>query len=424
MILLLNQKHNVDFIYKLFNSPSKFYEHLIQTGKQLPLDEKSLQIKSVINSLFLEEYKYLFYRTPPLPLLESLFMKEQLKAQKTFLHVINPFPNETYHIILDYLINFCISYDNIDNSLCKDDEYIEINKETITQSIVRIVFSKEKYDYLYIDKSNRQQLSEEQYDHYEYYFIQRLIYKSIYEIKNNDLLTKIEKAFNVENIYNDILKSIFKLYGNETIKSSYLVPLNELVEIIDEYGDGLNIGAVEEFMERFINGLKSMPKVLKMILFLLHDVSCELLVVNKSNYNIIYALLINSFILSPTVHTLFNNKINKVSTIINIEKIIKSICYGNVFSADDNLNEFNETVKYYHKEMIGYVENNILNVDKDGKGKLKMKSYLRNIAKNKEFVIPKFVFYIDCQNILSILPCVQIGNKFNILNKTEEDNKN
>jgi hypothetical protein len=328
-------------------------------------------------------------------------------------------------------MNFCISYDNIDNNKSNDVEHIDIDKEVISQGIVRIVLSKDKYEYFYLPQNIFEEditPVEEQYEHYEFYFIQRLIYKSLYELKNNGInrkrQIKLDRAFAEENIYNDILKNVFKLYGNETLMNAYMQPLNELIEISEDFGEGLTVKSFEEFMEMFIEGLKQLPKILKMVLFLIHSIACEVLEIQKNNYVIIYAMLIISFILSPRTQTLFDNKNNRVSTVIKVEKILRNICTGTSFVSIDVLSEFNGIVMLFHKKLNAYVNEEIISIDKDNKGQSRMKSYLRNVAKNREFILPKFIFQIDCLNVMRILPSIPDKPQQEVKMKVNDANNN
>lgn len=416
MVLLYNQRKNVNFITTVFITHNALYSLIVSFHNSLVnKDPVSFQTKLIINNMFLEEYKCVFHRKPPVLSLESTYNAENAKAVQYTKSISQskPFQRETYHTILDYLMNFCISYDNIDNNKAKDVEHIDIDKEVISQGIVRIVLSKDKYEYFYLPQNIFEEdiaPVEEQYEHYEFYFIQRLIYKSLYELKNNGInrkrQIKLDKAFSEENIYNDILKSVFKLYGNETLMNAYMQPLNELIEISEDFGEGLTVKSFEEFMETFIEGLKQLPKILKMVLLLIHSIACEVLEIQKNNYVIVYAMLIISFILSPRTQTLFDNKNNRVSTVIKVEKILKNICTGTSFVCIDVLSEFNGIVMLFHKKLNAYVNDEIISIDKDNKGLSRMKSYLRNVAKNREFILPKFIFQIDCLNVMRILPYI------------------
>lgn len=435
MVLLYNQRKNIEFIITIFNTHNNLYALILSLHNTLSnKDTISFQTKFIINNMFLDEYKCVFHRGKPSSLsLENIYNSENAKVAQ-YIKIINqskPFQKETYHTILDYLMNFCISYDNIDNNKSNDVEHIDIDKEVISQGIVRIVLSKDKYEYFYLPQNIFEEdiaPVEEQYEHYEFYFIQRLIYKSLYELKNNGInrkrQIKLDRAFAEENIYNDILKNVFKLYGNETLMNAYMQPLNELIEISEDFGEGLTVKSFEEFMEMFIEGLKQLPKILKMVLFLIHSIACEVLEIQKNNYVIIYAMLIISFILSPRTQTLFDNKNNRVSTVIKVEKILKNICTGTSFVSIDVLSEFNGIVMLFHKKLNAYVNEEIISIDKDNKGQSRMKSYLRNVARNREFILPKFIFQIDCLNVMRILPSIPDKPQQKVKTKVNDTNNN
>jgi hypothetical protein len=102
---------------------------------------------------------------------------------------------------INKLSRFEFSYDNffkdknIDN--IKDKSYYKLR---IAQSIIRVVFSKEKY--LYIDESSKTS------KYFEYYFIKNLIDKDL-EITQKKYGNDISIIFRKEDIFDDIIKYIY-----------------------------------------------------------------------------------------------------------------------------------------------------------------------------------------------------------------------
>ena len=62
------------FIIKIFSSESGCFETIAMIGSNLPTNKDSYQIQAIINTLFLDEYKFIFFRKPKSIVLEKFYI--------------------------------------------------------------------------------------------------------------------------------------------------------------------------------------------------------------------------------------------------------------------------------------------------------------------------------------------------------------
>ena len=111
MILIYNQKSNLEFIVNIFTSSNSFIDIIFNIGNTISYNSNTKVLKGIINHLFMQEFKQIFFRTPPSIPLEEIFIQEQLKVSEKMQKGITVFTKDSYNSILDLLINFGISYE-------------------------------------------------------------------------------------------------------------------------------------------------------------------------------------------------------------------------------------------------------------------------------------------------------------------------
>ena len=156
MILILNLSKNIDFILNIFTTTSSCFTIIASIGASLPKNEDTDQIKGLINSIFLQkEYKTIFFRNPRSFPLETFYTQEQMKLDQELQKGINTFKEENYVTLLDFIINLSFSDTNLDDDSSIKKEFIDTYKVQIVQSMIRIVFSKDKYYYFSNEKDRK-----------------------------------------------------------------------------------------------------------------------------------------------------------------------------------------------------------------------------------------------------------------------------
>ena len=192
MILTINLKRYPAFIKNIFQGKSNFFNSLLSMIKQIPKFEESKQLFSILNNLFLQEYKDLYFRTDKEDKeLEKIFIDQQLSFSLMNLD-LSSYDTNTYKKIIDVLLTFNISYDNFFKyyNEIKDEDKPEY-KLKIAQSIIRVAFSKEKVNY-----------TKEKY--YEYFFIKRVIEKDIEETRKK-FGDEYKTLFRKEDLCDDVI---------------------------------------------------------------------------------------------------------------------------------------------------------------------------------------------------------------------------
>ena len=126
--------------------------------------------------------------------------------------------------IINKLSKFEFSYDNFFKDKIIDNIKEKRNyKLNISLSIIRIVFSTEKS--LYIDETS------EESKYFEYEFIKNLIDTNLQLTKKkygNDVLTLFRK----EDIFDDLIKYIFYIFGNTMMIESFVKPVEKMIKKI------------------------------------------------------------------------------------------------------------------------------------------------------------------------------------------------
>lgn len=228
MIVLLNLKKNKNFIYSSFKKESKFVKMLMTYITTSRLYKNSNKISKVFCNLFLDEYKEIYFLHDD-PEIEDLFILNNEKFSEVNVEGIDIYPKIVYQSILEQVLNFEISYENIFSCLKRNSDDIgNTNKSTsrkskilfesqdvplvkllFIQSIIRVVFSKEKNSYLENTKNN-----------FEFYFLNFVVERCLNETKQK-YGDKYNSLFRKDEISEDIIKYIFYVYGNTFMIKSF-----------------------------------------------------------------------------------------------------------------------------------------------------------------------------------------------------------
>ena len=150
MIITLNLKRYPSFIKNIFVGKTQFFRSLVDSIQKLSKAKQRDELFYILNYLFLEEYKDLYFRKDPKEKdesLEQIFIDQQLFFSSMSLDITS-YDESTYIKIIDILLKFDLSYDNFFKyyQKIKDEDRPEY-KLRIAQSIIRVAFSKEKSKY-------------------------------------------------------------------------------------------------------------------------------------------------------------------------------------------------------------------------------------------------------------------------------------
>ena len=396
MVLVLNLKDFPSFIKEIFEGESKFFKNLSLNIFKMKTQKKK-KLLSILNNIFLEEYKNIFFRNDKDKSndLENLFIAQQTDFSTKFLDTVTFYDVQTYKKMFSILSDFDISYDNFFdyNNKIKDEEK-PAYKLCVAQSIIRVVFSKEKKKY-YSQNEN----------FYEYNVLKKIIDKDMKEtvLKFGD---EYKTLFRKEDLCDDVIKYMFFIFGNSMLIDSFVKPLKKLLN---------KIGITEEIINRkdplamkrditkeeysslvceIIDKMsQKIPNVLKILLKLLYESINQHFTIEKDNYGPLYTSLIFNFLISPRIQMLYS--INPLDCVFvrSLNRLLRNTCFNFKFTEGDELYKFNDLIEINNKKMKDFINEKIISIDIDDK----VKYSLSNLFTEKYLIYPKFLFYWDSQ---------------------------
>lgn len=403
MILFLNVSDTGIFIKTIFEEGTNFFKSLIKLIEKLDLKDKN-SLFGILNNLFLDDYKLLYFKkntSEKDDSLEMLFINNQIHFSNIYFESEEGFGDKEYRNMFNKLSRFEFSYDNffkdknIDN--IKDKSYYKL---IIAQSIIRVVFSKEKY--LYIDESSKTS------KYFEYYFIKNLIDKDL-EITQKKYGNDISIIFRKEDIFDDIIKYIFYIFGNMMMIESFVKPVEKMLKKIglDEESIENNILVAldlplvrdinkEEFeilIKEISESLnETMPLIIKIILKFLYNSLIKYYKIDKNNFNPLYTALFFNYIISPKTQEMFEINPMKILLVRSLNKLVKNTCFKYKINEADNLSKFNALIEKYNINMKNLIINNVIQLDENEESN---KKYMKQLFSEINLVYPKFLFYRD-----------------------------
>ena len=407
MILFLNVSDTGIFIKTIFEEGTNFFKSLIKLIEKLDLKDKN-SLFGILNNLFLDDYKLLYFKkntSEKDDSLEMLFINNQIYFSNIYFESEEGFGDKEYRNMFNKLSRFEFSYDNffkdknIDNF--KDKSYYKL---IIAQSIIRVVFSKEKY--LYIDESSKTS------KYFEYYFIKNLIDKDL-EITQKKYGNDISIIFRKEDIFDDIIKYIFYIFGNMMMIESFVKPVEKMLKKIglDEESIENNILVAldlplvrdinkEEFeilIKEISESLnETMPLIIKIILKFLYNSLIKYYKIDKNNFNPLYTALFFNYIISPKTQEIFEINPMKILLVRSLNRLVKNTCFKYKINEADNLSKFNDLIEKYNINMKNLIINNVIQLDENEESN---KKYMKQLFSEINLVYPKFLFYRDSKLI-------------------------
>jgi len=315
---------------------------------------------------------------------------EILKLNQLNINKNNFFRNEPN--IINILLKFDLSYDNFFqlNKNIKENEISEY-KLHISQSIIRVAFSKEKA--YYTDEKN-----------YEYNFIKRVIEKDAEET-----FKKYENNFRIllrkEDLCDDVIKYMFFIFGNSMLIQSFIKPVKKLLKNAGIDENCKNISEIEDnkmitveefnsFFDEMINGLfESTPHVIRILLKIFYNSIIKYFSVKENDYNALYTALFFNFIINPRIQMPYSIHPHKSNYVKFLNKLVWKCIYNNKFIEDDeDLVVFNESIEMNNKKVKNFIEQQIISIDENSD---EVKNSLNDLFTEKYLIYPKFLFYVD-----------------------------
>lgn len=293
-----------------------------------------------------------------------------------------------------------LSYDNFfDNNEQVPIESRGVYKLIIIQSIIRIIFSKEKKN-LY---------SQEEF--YEFNILKKIIDKNVKDTADS-FGDDYRALFRKDDLYDDLIKYMFYTFGNDMILESLVCPLTKKLEEIGITSDAvknndpillnrnIKIDEYEALFNIIIQNLsKRIPQVLKILLRIIYESMNKYFTIEKKDYSPLYTCLIFNFLINPRVQRLYSIDLTNCIFVKSLNRLIKNTCFDNKFDEMDALSGFNDLISECHLKIQNMIEEIILPVTLDDKSK----HYLKDLFTEKYLVYPKFLFYWDSQLLSSTI---------------------
>ena len=394
MIITINLKKYPSFVKNIFIGNIQFFQSLVSAIKNLPKAKQRDELFSILNYLFLEEYKDLYFRKDPKEKdeeLEQIFIDQQLFFSSMSLDITS-YDENTYKKIIDILLKFDLSYDNFFKYYQKiKDEDRPDYKLRIAQSIIRVAFSKEKSNY-----------TKEKY--FEYTFLKKVIDKDMEETvqKFGD---EYKTLFRKEDLCDDVIKYMFFIFGNSMMIESFVKPVKKMLKNVGlnedcpkplddpKKGRDITVDEYNTLFEEINKGLtENIPHVIRILLKLLYNSIKSHFTIEEDNYSPLYTALIFNFIISPRVQMLYSINSLNCNYIRSLNRLMRNTCFNFKFDKNDVLSKFNESIELNNQKIKNFVNEKIISIKETDE---EVKESLNNLFTEKYLIYPKFLFYVD-----------------------------
>ena len=395
MIITINLKRYPSFIKSIFKGKCKFFSSLVELIKQIPKLKQRQEIFSILNYLFLEEYKGLYFRSDQDKELEDIFIDQQLFFSSMCLD-ISSYDEAIYRKIIDVLFHFNLSYDNFFKYYqnIKDEDKPEY-KLKIAQSIIRVAFSKEKSNY-----------TNEKY--FEFFFIKRVIDKDMEETCKK-FGNEYRTLFRKEDLCDDVIKYMFFIFGNSMMIESFVKPVKRMLKSIGineestrpieknladiKKGRDITLEEYNILLDEISKGLTdNIPHVIRILLKILHNSIRKVFTIEDDNYGPLYTALIFNFIISPRVQMLYSINPLKNVFLRSLNRLIRNTCFNYKFEQNDPLAKFNESIEINNQKLQNFIKDKIISINESDDD---VKDSLKDLFTEKYIIYPKFLFYYD-----------------------------
>ena len=382
MIVTINLKSNKDYILYCFGT--NFFYNTVKAINTL--NEKKKILLNILNNLFLHEFTEIFFRNERDENLENLYIIENTEFSQNSLDIDSRYSTSEYKNIFKHLSTFSISYDNyFDNVEIIDDDERSYYKLLISQSIIRLTFSKEKRKYV------------DNIKNYEFELLKTLVEKDMKETLKK-FKDNYKTLFRKEDICDDIFKYMFFIFGNSMVIESYVKPLTKIIDYEKEMERNITIDEFKIIIEEFIINLtQTIPLVLRILLKLVYLGVKKYFTIDEGNYGPLYTLLFFNFLISPRVQMIYNINPVKCNFVKTLNKLIYAIIYNSKLK-DNGFEEYNDIIEIYHNKFQNFIFENIINLNENDE---KLQESLCDLFSEKYLIYPEFLIFKDTEFLCS-----------------------
>ena len=426
--LAINLRDYPAFIKILFK---KYFKPILNLIKEIKNTKSNKILLELLSGFFHEDYKTIFFRKDKEKdkELEDLYESREIELKKVYDYKSNNhYTKEIYEKIFQILFDFNINYEKIYNnySIKISRENGPIFKINLIQSILRLLFYPGKNRYYSKNK------------YYEYDLLKKIIDKNIQQTLelNGD---EYKTLFRKDDIYDDIIKYIFFMFGNTTVIEAFINPLKKMMNkigIIKKKSDNISKKKIhnernitpeefELFFDEMISGFKQhLPYILKIILKIIYTSVKQHFTIEKDNFRPLNTTLIFNFIVNPRIQEIYSINPGKYKFVRTLNRLLCNTCFNTQFIPNDSLSKFNKYIESNHQKLSIFIQKFIISIDEE---KEEEKIKIKNIFKEKFAEYPKFFFEWDAkffytsvsekmEKIINIEKDVNINNMGNHIN--------
>ena len=245
--------------------------------------------------------------------------------------------------------------------------------------------------------------------------------------------------FRKDDIYDDIIKYIFFMFGSTTVIEAFINPLKTMMNkigIIKKKSDNTNKKKIhnernitpeefELFFDEMISGFKQhLPYILKIILKIIYTSVKQHFTIEKDNFKPLNTTLIFNFIVNPRIQEIYSINPGKYKFVRTLNRLLCNTCFNTQFIPNDSLSKFNKYIESNHQKLSIFIKKFIISIDEE---KEEEKIKIKTIFKEKFAEYPKFFFDLDAkffytsvsekmEKIINIEKDVNINNMGNHIN--------
>lgn len=398
----------------------KYFKSILNLIKEIKNTKTNKILLELLNGFFLEEYKTIFFRKDKEKDkdLEELYESRETELKKVYDYKANNhYTKEVYEKIFQILFDFNINYEKIyaNYSIKITRENAPIFKINLIQSILRLLFYPGKNRYYTKNK------------YYEYDLLKKIIDKNIQQTLelNGD---EYKTLFRKDDIYDDLIKYIFFMFGNTTVIEAFINPLKKMMNkigIIMKKNDNINKKKIhnernitpvefELFFDEMISGLKQhLPYILKIILKIIYTSVKQHFTIEKDNFRPLNTALIFNFIVNPRIQEIYSINPGKYKFVRTLNRLLCNTCFNTQFIPNDSLSKFNKYIESNHQKLSIFIQKFIISIDEE---KEEEKIKIKNIFNEKFAEYPKFFFDWDAKFFYT-----SVGEKMEKIINIEKD---
>ena len=418
--LAINLRDYPAFIKIFFK---KYFKSILNLIKEIKNTKTNKILLELLKGFFLEEYKTIFFRKDKEKDkdLEELYESRETELKKLYDYKTNNhYTKEVYEKIFQILFDFNINYEKIyaNYSIKISRENAPIFKINLIQSILRLLFYPGKNRYYTQNK------------YYEYDLLKKIIDKNIQQTLelNGD---EYKTLFRKDDIYDDLIKYIFFMFGNTTVIEAFINPLKKMMNkigIIMKKNDNINKKKIhnernitpvefELFFDEMISGLKQhLPYILKIILKIVYTSVKQHFTIEKDNFRPLNTALIFNFIVNPRIQEIYSINPGKYKFVRTLNRLLCNTCFNTQFIPNDSLSKFNKYIESNHQKLSIFIQKFIISIDEE---KEEEKIKIKNIFNEKFAEYPKFFFNWDAKFFYT-----SVGEKMEKIINIEKDVNN